>query len=987
MEWLTPASDNPNSELAALPVAPPVQPSFVDRAKAFTSSLLQSAAPAPRDRYSSVVDMIPALERSGDFAVNAKSKASGRYQITPATAETFGADYARLSDPQYARGVAAQIVPRYAHLIGSDAPDDILAAYNWGPGNVKKWIAAGRPDALLPAETRNYIARSHGLANFPASKPLEALAETADTSAIDEISSPGFLHSLGANFSAGQSEGEEVDNTNADQRALGDAYGDLTEQVNRLSPPDRQFTNPVLTQPLQTRPFGGAPPNTSKDAFWQQVARLKQSDPGATANLPASEAEFKAQVRDRQRQALFGAQEEAARSGPVARMAGQFAGRAVAGFEDPVNLLAMGMGAGASSSLLRTFVIEGALNAGADAVSLPDRLARTERLGAPPPSGEDIATELGTDFLIGGALPTGIKAIGHSLPALVHHFDTRFADAGDNARAARNAVADQARREADNPHTDDEAGRDAYRRDLARTAAALDAGVALPDTSPLHAGARALDPKIAAEKRRATVLQSFHTDELATDAAAMQYKRGGDAEGITDRLQGVTEWDPVSAGVLTVWERNDGTHIVANGHQRVGLARRLEADGHPPIDHAGYVFREADGWRAEDMRVMAALTNMREGSGEAIDAAQILRQAPDKDFGLPPKSALVKRARDLTNLKGTAWDMAWNGAVNERDAAIVGHYAKEEPVQVALLAYVARAHTATAEETELIVRQALAAGAQTEVQTDMFGDLLKANLVLPERIAILKSSLTQLRRDRALFNTLVSKENAIADAGNVLNPEENARRQLQANTVFATLKALAERKGPVSDALQSAAEQSLKGGGRRDATRQFLADVRERVGEGLDRLGDDGQPFRAGDAAPETAAADAGEPDAGATSLFSTEQRDQLDAFADPSKREAFDQQSKDLARELAPEVQKRTEKPAPSNETAKSDAPEFGEAQPEIEALRAMPDGMIAPDQAQYGLFSPDSEGVTVKEVRTEIEREASAVERLRGCIEGGNE
>jgi soluble lytic murein transglycosylase-like protein len=33
-----------------------------------------------------------------------------------------------------------------------------LMAYNWGSGNVQKWIKAGRPESQVPAETRQYVA-------------------------------------------------------------------------------------------------------------------------------------------------------------------------------------------------------------------------------------------------------------------------------------------------------------------------------------------------------------------------------------------------------------------------------------------------------------------------------------------------------------------------------------------------------------------------------------------------------------------------------------------------------------------------------------------------------------------------------------------------------------------------------------------------------------------------------------------------------------
>jgi soluble lytic murein transglycosylase-like protein len=41
-------------------------------------------------------------------------------------------------------------------------PKDAVAAYNWGPGNMDKWIASGRDINSMPLETRNYIEKTVG---------------------------------------------------------------------------------------------------------------------------------------------------------------------------------------------------------------------------------------------------------------------------------------------------------------------------------------------------------------------------------------------------------------------------------------------------------------------------------------------------------------------------------------------------------------------------------------------------------------------------------------------------------------------------------------------------------------------------------------------------------------------------------------------------------------------------------------------------------
>jgi hypothetical protein len=107
-----------------------------------------------------LLDLIPALERSGDTAVSPKG-ATGRYQILPSTAMQFDADPKRLTDPVYSRSVAGRILADLEQRFGDD--DAVLVGYNAGPAVAEKFLKAGKDVSVLPAETQSYLRRAHAL--------------------------------------------------------------------------------------------------------------------------------------------------------------------------------------------------------------------------------------------------------------------------------------------------------------------------------------------------------------------------------------------------------------------------------------------------------------------------------------------------------------------------------------------------------------------------------------------------------------------------------------------------------------------------------------------------------------------------------------------------------------------------------------------------------------------------------------------------------
>lgn len=87
-----------------------------------------------------------------------KAGARGIAQFMPATAKQYGIDPMDIN----------QALPAAAKMVGSLLKhyngDERLAAmaYNWGQGNVDKWLARGADPAQLPKETANYVRAKEG---------------------------------------------------------------------------------------------------------------------------------------------------------------------------------------------------------------------------------------------------------------------------------------------------------------------------------------------------------------------------------------------------------------------------------------------------------------------------------------------------------------------------------------------------------------------------------------------------------------------------------------------------------------------------------------------------------------------------------------------------------------------------------------------------------------------------------------------------------
>ena len=324
----------------------------------------------------------------------------------------------------------------------------------------------------------------------------------------------------------------------------------------------------------------------------------------------------------------------------------------------------------------------------------------------------------------------------------------------------------------------------------------------------------------------------FDPDQLEVDAELFQFKAGGDASGVTDRLAGVKKWDAVKSGQIVVYEYANGRQFIADGHQRLGLAKRLKNEGQD-VKLYGIKLKEIDGYTPAETRVIAATKNIAEGSGTAVDAAKVLRVDPSKISELPRTSNLVKQARAIVNLSDNLFGMVINDKVPAKYAAVVGRLIPEDTsLQEAAMSILARNIPDNEFQADSIVQQVINAGYENTKQVSLFGDEIVAESFFVERSKILDQAQKSLRQDKNAFASLVKNAERVEAEGNQLVKSSNIERVNQDGQAIALLSALANRKGPLSEALTEAAKIARATGNFKRPSTDFLNAVRNAIREG-----------------------------------------------------------------------------------------------------------------------------------------------------------
>ena len=257
----------------------------------------------------------------------------------------------------------------------------------------------------------------------------------------------------------------------------------------------------------------------------------------------------------------------------------------------------------------------------------------------------------------------------------------------------------------------------------------------------------------------------------------------------------------------------------------------------------------------EDLPGLAESAGLNEP--EIEDAAQNLRQVSEYEHPLPPDAVQADRLAHahLVEEAETALEMGRELPSSEIPAryspdpppstletldpltietvgALVGRLAPDEAaLQTGLMRVLAQEAPANQTEAEAILRQFMALRHDDAKIEDLFGEQTFATSLIRERARLTDRVIKVIRNDKRIFEILTRNADQIEAAGNQL-AEGNARAAEVAAQAVEIIMRLANRTGPVAEALNAGARKAKEQGRYDQATRDVVDAVRSAIERG-----------------------------------------------------------------------------------------------------------------------------------------------------------
>lgn len=326
---------------------------------------------------------------------------------------------------------------------------------------------------------------------------------------------------------------------------------------------------------------------------------------------------------------------------------------------------------------------------------------------------------------------------------------------------------------------------------------------------------------------RGVGIAELDPNSIEVDPKRFQYKIIGQhtASGSVGSLSGVRKYDPNLAGILQVWkDPADGKTYVVNGHNRLDLAKKLEADA--------VAVRFLDAPSAKVARAIGALTNIAEGRGDALDAAKFFRDTgiSREDLlakGIPMREKIATDGLALSTLDDSLFRRTIDGDIPMARAAIIGGSGLAPEQQRDLMKLVDKRKTLTDAAISEMVDIAKSSQVSQETTLSLFGEetVTKSNMI--EKAKLQASIKQRLSREKNLFGTVSRGKAAqeLARGGNTIDAEKSGEISSNADRALKQFDQMKNLSGPVSDAINRAATRMSNGESQKVVEKELYEEI------------------------------------------------------------------------------------------------------------------------------------------------------------------
>lgn len=355
---------------------------------------------------------------------------------------------------------------------------------------------------------------------------------------------------------------------------------------------------------------------------------------------------------------------------------------------------------------------------------------------------------------------------------------------------------------------------------------------------------------VGTDEPKAGALPGSTREELDANAieispAEYQFKSDADQKtGQTAKLRGVRAWSLLSGeqSPVLVHRRTDGRLMIVDGHQRVNLAKRLQAEGKPVPKLRATVIHEDQGYTVQDARRMGAVYNvMNDPDVKAFDVARVLRAGPLEQAEIDAIGDLKSSARTryqqaegLVKLSDDAFTHALQADVPPQYVALVARHFTDPQQQIdAINSLKSASRVTNVDAADSYLAKKAAAGYEDDVSdgyggTDIFGNTTQKSM-LDEVVGLEQEVARRLQGDKSAFAAAVRNKGKLEGVGGTKIDRDAAEGAAKdAGNMLAKLRAFSDKRGWTRDAL-------MRGARDIDAGRRSNADVQSEVIAALEK--------------------------------------------------------------------------------------------------------------------------------------------------------